>query len=79
MRISVDLPEEDVRRLDAIARHGGRSRAAEIRQAVRAHIIRKADNGWIDAAFGLWGSAGPDGLDYQRSIRAEWDRDWDPD
>jgi metal-responsive CopG/Arc/MetJ family transcriptional regulator len=75
MRISVDLPEEDVRRLDAIASRDGRSLAAEIREAVRAHLLRKTDTDWIDAAFGLWGDRETDGLEYQRATRAEWDRE----
>ena len=33
----------------------------------------------LEQVFGLWGDHLVDGLDYQRRIRAEWDRDWDPD
>ena len=73
MRVSVDLPEADVRRLEAIASREGRSRAAEIREAVRAHLVRKTN--WIDAAFGLWGDRETDGLEYQRATRAEWHRE----
>ena len=33
----------------------------------------------IERYFGLWSANGStvDGLDYQRRMRGEWDRDWD--
>ena len=32
----------------------------------------------LDAAFGMWKDRGIDGVEYQRELRAEWERDWSP-
>jgi len=76
MRTLVDLPDQDVQRLDELARRSNRSRAAVIREAVAAHLRDAAGENWLDDAFGLWAHEGfsEDGVDYQRRLRAEWDR-----
>lgn len=78
MRILADLPEEDVKWLDRLAQDTGRSRAALLREAVAAYRVRSSGEG-IEAFFGMWRARGDigDGVDYQRSLRDEWDRDWD--
>ena len=35
MRVLTDIPEEDIEKLDALAKRQGKSRAAEIRDAVK--------------------------------------------
>jgi predicted transcriptional regulator len=50
----VDIPDDDIDRLDALAARSGRSRAAEIREAVRAHLLRKSGQDWIARGAGYW-------------------------
>lgn len=83
-RILADLPDEDIRWLDARAAEQGKSRASVLRDAVSAY---KADSpaeddlGWLDAGFGLWKQHGIefDPVEYERKRRAEWTRYWDDD
>lgn len=78
MRALVDIPDEDIRWLDTRARQEGTSRAALVREAVSAYRIKSGTSG-IDAAFGLWKDRTDigDGVEFQRKLRAEWDREWD--
>ena len=59
-RILIDLPEEDVRALDGMAQANGRSRAAEMREAVALYLRRKADGNWIAQGAGYWSARGSD-------------------
>lgn len=84
MRTIIDLPDDDVRGLADYCRREAISRAEAIRRAVHALLdeqgTRQSD--WeaaVDAAFGMWKDRGIDGVEYQRKLRAEWDREWDPD
>ena len=79
-RILVDVPEEDVARLDALAKAEGKSRAAVLREAVTNYIAR-SNQDWLEAGFGLWAKYGftEDGMDYQNRLREEWVREWDPE
>lgn len=81
MRTLIDLPERDVERLDVLARQRKVSRASLIRQAVEKHLNDNEDNSWIARGAGYWKHRDDigDGLGYQQRIRAEWDREWDPD
>ena len=72
MRTIVELPN---RQLDALA---AICRAEKIS---RAEAIRCAIDSWIETvpseaveAFGLWRERGIDALQYEASLRAEWDR-----
>ncbi|MBT2188093.1 ribbon-helix-helix protein, CopG family [Sphingobium nicotianae] len=78
MRFLADLSDEDVKWLDARAAEEGKSRAAVLREAVGAYRAEQAKQG-IERYFGLWARHGSsiDGLDYERRMRGEWDRDWD--
>ncbi len=81
-RILADLPDEDIRRLDRIAREQGKSRAAVLREAVSAYTSQPSDDlSWIDKGFGLWARHGVayDPHEYDRKRRAEWTRYWDDD
>jgi hypothetical protein len=74
MRTLVDIPDEDIEKLDALARRQGKSRAAEIREAVKLHLIQNADNhDWIHRWAGLWADREdiPDAVEYQRAIRED--------
>lgn len=55
MRTLVDIPQDDIERLDALATMTRRSRAAAIRDAVRLYLSQQADNAdWIERGFGYW-------------------------
>jgi hypothetical protein len=74
MRTLVDIPEDNIRKLDELAVKAGRSRAAEIREAVERHLHEKADNSWIDGpGFGYWKDRQDigDGVLYQQAIRED--------
>ena len=74
MRTLVDIPDEDVAKLDALARRHGKSRAAELRDAIKLHLVHNADNNdWIERFAGLWADRDdvPDGVEYQRAMRED--------
>lgn len=79
MRTLIDIPEENIRRLDAMAASKGWSRAEAVRRAVAEMLDRDdaADKAALMAVFGAWKHRDIDGLTYQRELRAEWDRPWD--
>ena len=54
--ILADLPDDQIERLDRIAREQGKSRAAVLREAVSAYRAEPAENdmSWLEAGFGLW-------------------------
>ena len=54
MRVLIDGPEDDLAGLDALARRNGRSRAAEVREAVRLYLRGRSDADWIERGFGYW-------------------------
>jgi metal-responsive CopG/Arc/MetJ family transcriptional regulator len=70
-RIVIDIPEEELKRLDAIK---------SVRKTPRAEIIREALNIYLEGnridesedAFGIWQQENGDGLMFQRVLREEW-------
>ena len=52
MRTLIDIPDEDVERLDALARKNSRSRAAEVREAVHAYLRGRSGKDWIARGSG---------------------------
>lgn len=81
MRTLVDLPEDDVKWLDRMAAEQGKSRAALVREAVSSYRAKESAKGGIEQYYGMWKDRKDigDGVDYQRRLRAEWTREWDPD
>jgi hypothetical protein len=75
VRVWVDLPEGDIDRLDALSRSRGTSRADLIRQALTRFLAWKKVG--IKESFGLWKNRRLGGLEYQASLRVEWERDRD--
>jgi predicted transcriptional regulator len=77
MRTLIDLPEEDISGLDELARRHNRSRAAEVREAVRAYLRGRSRNDWIARGYGYWKERHDigDAVEYQRAIRE--DREFD--
>lgn len=73
MRALIDIPEDDLARLDALARRNGRSRAAEVREALKLHLGRRSGKDWIARGAGYWKDRDDigDGVDYQRELRAD--------
>jgi metal-responsive CopG/Arc/MetJ family transcriptional regulator len=72
-RILADLPEDDIQKLDALAAKAKRSRAAEIREAVRLYLIRNSGKDWIRRGAGYWADRDDigDAVEYQRAIRED--------
>lgn len=74
MRVLTEIPDEDVRELDALASKRKSSRAAAIRDAVRLYLVQNADNNdWIKRGRGYWKDRKDigDGLEYQLAIRED--------
>jgi hypothetical protein len=71
-RFLVDVPADDVRKLDEIAKREGKSRAAVLREAVSNYIEASGKAGF-EKYFGLWERCGStvDGLAYERQLRGE--------
>ena len=80
MRFLADIPDEDVKWLDAKAREQGKSRAAILREAVVAYRAEAAQD-WLEAGFGAWIDRTDigDSVEWQRRERASWTRPWDDD
>ena len=75
-RILADLPEEDIKWLDARAAEQGKSRASVLRDAVSAYKAQSPAGGnkdWILRGAGLWKDRSDigDGVEYQRTIRED--------
>ena len=72
-RFLVDVPADDIRKLDEIAKREGKSRAAVLREAVSNYLEVCGKEGF-EKYFGLWERHGStvDGLDYERELRGEW-------
>lgn len=75
VRTIIDLPDEQLERLDVLCRRDGISRAEAVRRAIAAHV-RQARAEGPDSALGLWRGRGVDGLAYERGLRAEWPTAW---
>ncbi len=71
MRVLVDIPDEQIRKLAELCERTKRPRTALIREAIADYVARHQPDAEADA-FGLWGARGPDGVAYQRKVRAEW-------
>lgn len=82
-RILADLPDEDIKWLDARAAEQGKSRASVLREVVSSFKAQSPSGGldWLDAGFGAWKDRLDigDSVDWQRRERASWTRPWDPD
>jgi len=71
LRTLIDIPDPQVEALGELGRRRRMSRAAIIRQAIGEYLSRNGAED-RDSEFGLWGLKTPDGLAYQRRVRAEW-------
>lgn len=78
VRITIDLPREQIQALDTYAKSKGISRAAAARESVAACLPAKKTtrdiNYWRNhPAFGSWKGPTVDSVEYVRALRAEWD------
>ena len=71
MRTLIDLPDSQMAALAALCDRLKQSRAAVVRAAIAEYLARHQQEACQDA-FGLWGPDTPDGIEYQRKVRAEW-------
>lgn len=74
MRILADIPEDDLKKLDALAAREKRSRASAIRDAVKLYLVQKDDKkDWIARGAGYWKDRDDigDGVEYQRAMRED--------
>ena len=80
MRTLVNIPDDDIKWLDACAKERGVSRASVLRDAVSTYRAEPQKN-WLEEGFGAWAGKSDivDSVAYQRRIRAEWTRPWDDD
>jgi hypothetical protein len=83
-RVLADLPDDDIKWLDARAAEEGKSRASLLREAVasyKAQTEPKNKLDWLDAGFGAWKDRTDigDSVEWQRRERASWTRPWDDD
>jgi hypothetical protein len=44
-----------------------------VRRAIREYVAREEPA--LDEAFGIWKERGEDAVEYQRRLRAEWERE----
>lgn len=82
-RILADLPDDDIKWLDARAAEQGKSRAAVLREAVATYKGQTGPTGkaWLDIGFGAWKDRTDigDAVEWQRRERASSTRYWDDD
>lgn len=71
MRTVVDLPDDQLRAIKALAKRQNISQAEAIRRAVGAYLAIQSAPDRESPAFGLWRGR-PDGLRYQQDLRDEW-------
>lgn len=73
MRTLVDIPDAMLKEIDDVAKRDAISRAEAVRRAI-AQFIAERSLSRTDSAFGIWKSRHVEALDYEDSIRGEWDR-----
>ena len=73
MRTIVDIPEDLLRQVDLLAEREQISRAEAVRRAMSEYLAKRSASR-PDAAFGIWKSKRIDALDYEDSLRREWER-----
>jgi Ribbon-helix-helix protein, copG family len=83
-RILADLPDDDIKWLDARAAEQGKSRASILREAVATYKSQTPSSSakdWLERGFGIWKERTDigDSVEWQRRERASWTRPWDDD
>ena len=70
-RIVIDLPDEDLRLLDAIKDAQKKPRTEIIRKAIGSYLENNRISE-MENAFGIWKRENGDGLAFQTALREEW-------
>ena len=82
-RILTEIPDEDIKWLDARAAEQGKSRASVLREAVSVYKGQSPASGkeWLEIGFGAWKDRTDigDAVEWQRRERASSTRYWDDD
>ncbi len=71
MRMTIELPDRQVRQLADIGRREGVSRAELVRRAVADYLDTRYVRDPGDP-FGIWRDRNVDGLRLERRLRREW-------
>lgn len=71
MRTIIEIPEEDIKKLDVLCHTFRISRAEAIRRAVNQYLVENRPD--MEDAFGIWKKRKIDSLRYEKGIRKEWD------
>lgn len=81
MQTLIDIPEEDLTRLDELSEDRQVPRDELVRTALSAYLqaqptkprhTKEQRKMALDASFGLWAGRNGDGLEYQQRMRDEW-------
>jgi metal-responsive CopG/Arc/MetJ family transcriptional regulator len=72
VRTLVNIPEDDIKALDELAKRQKTSRAQVIRTAVAEHLKGNPAKVDVSEFAGLWKDKGIDGLEFVRKLRSEW-------
>lgn len=80
VRTIITLDEEQKKWLESYSKIHRQSLAETIRCAINEFKKRKLKDKQsylkaLEGAFGMWKDRKVDGLEYERKLRAEWDRD----
>jgi metal-responsive CopG/Arc/MetJ family transcriptional regulator len=73
MRTIIEIPDNLLKEVEALAEREQISRAEAIRRAMAEYLVKRSTSR-PDAAFGIWKSKHIDALDYEDSLRGEWNR-----
>ena len=73
MRTLVDIPDDVLVELDALAATERRSRASVVREALRRYIAEQSGTDWIRRGAGYWKHRTDigDAVEYQRAMRED--------
>ncbi|GEM_PF-767515 len=75
MRTIIDLPEEDIKMLDHLAKGMSKSRAELVRRSVSAYLEKEMENATIsNDIYGAYDDVfTKDSLKLQNELRSDWD------
>lgn len=71
MRTVVDLPDDELQAIKALAKREKISQAEAIRRAVRTYLNARPAPNEQSPAFGIWEGC-LDAVSYQKKLREEW-------
>jgi len=81
VRALITFNEEQLKKLDRLARKNKQSRAQVVREAIDHYVTQKEkEPTWkeiVAKCAGMWKDKNIDSVEYVRQLRSEWDRDWD--